>query len=179
MLLGCAASVAAAATAFDFGERLLESVGTEDEIPNGVITALAQGDDGYLWIGTQKGLVRFDGHRFRRFEHRVDTIEQRAVMAQRTLVAVEELGNPALAFVVGNVRESRRDHRACALRDVRTQLFQRHWRLAARGAHRVDRRDHVRRTVEQRPVEVEQHGLRVCHRVGCHQAASGFDAQAR
>ncbi len=57
---------------FDFGERVLETVGSEDDIPNGVITALAQGRDGFLWIGTQSGLVRFDGYRFRRFQHRVD-----------------------------------------------------------------------------------------------------------
>ncbi len=54
---------------FDFGHRALESVGTFDEIPNGVITALAQGADGFLWIGTQNGLLRFDGYRFRRFRH--------------------------------------------------------------------------------------------------------------
>lgn len=54
---------------FDFGHRPLESVGSFDEIPHGVITALAQGADGFLWIGTQNGLLRFDGYRFRRFRH--------------------------------------------------------------------------------------------------------------
>jgi hypothetical protein len=78
VLLSCIAAwqvpvpVEAGPRPFDFGERVLETVGAEDDIPNGVITALAQGADGYLWIGTQKGLLRFDGYRFRRFEHRVD-----------------------------------------------------------------------------------------------------------
>lgn len=57
---------------FDFGERVLEAVGGKDDIPNGVITALAQGQDGYLWIGTQEGLLKFDGYRVRRFRHQVD-----------------------------------------------------------------------------------------------------------
>lgn len=57
---------------FDFGERVLETVGSEDEIPDGMITALAQGTDGFLWIGTQDGLLRFDGYRFQRFRHRID-----------------------------------------------------------------------------------------------------------
>jgi ligand-binding sensor domain-containing protein/two-component sensor histidine kinase len=35
--------------------------------PGGSITALAQTRDGYLWIGTDKGLVRFDGANFRTF----------------------------------------------------------------------------------------------------------------
>jgi ligand-binding sensor domain-containing protein/signal transduction histidine kinase len=33
--------------------------------PGGSVTALAQSGDGYLWIGTDKGLVRFDGSSFR------------------------------------------------------------------------------------------------------------------
>ena len=37
-------------------------------MPGGSITAIAQTSDGYLWIGTDKGLVRFDGLNFRQFE---------------------------------------------------------------------------------------------------------------
>jgi diguanylate cyclase (GGDEF)-like protein len=66
------ASASPAKNSFDFGERVLESVGDQDEIPSGVITALAQGADGFLWIGTQKGLLRFDGYRFRRYAHAID-----------------------------------------------------------------------------------------------------------
>ena len=35
---------------------------------SGLVTAIAQTADGYLWIGTDKGLVRFDGLNFRKFE---------------------------------------------------------------------------------------------------------------
>jgi ligand-binding sensor domain-containing protein len=37
-------------------------------LPGGSITAIAQTSDGYLWIGTDKGLVRFDGLNFHQFE---------------------------------------------------------------------------------------------------------------
>ncbi|HEY2458095.1 MAG TPA: two-component regulator propeller domain-containing protein [Candidatus Acidoferrum sp.] len=37
-------------------------------MPGGSITAIAQTSDGYLWIGTDKGLVRFDGLNFHQFE---------------------------------------------------------------------------------------------------------------
>ena len=36
----------------------------QDGFLNGVPNAIAQTTDGYLWIGTQTGLMRFDGVRF-------------------------------------------------------------------------------------------------------------------
>src|SRR3954468_5232961 len=33
-------------------------------LPGGAVHAIAQSPDGYLWIGTDKGLVRFDGFNF-------------------------------------------------------------------------------------------------------------------
>ena len=36
----------------------------QDGLPEDTIQALAQTRDGYLWIGTSGGLVRFDGVRF-------------------------------------------------------------------------------------------------------------------
>jgi signal transduction histidine kinase/ligand-binding sensor domain-containing protein len=38
--------------------------------PGGQVFAITQSTDGYLWIGAEKGLVRFDGLRFRLFEPR-------------------------------------------------------------------------------------------------------------
>jgi ligand-binding sensor domain-containing protein/signal transduction histidine kinase len=38
--------------------------GTESGFPQGPVYSIAQTKDGYLWIGTEKGLVRFDGLRF-------------------------------------------------------------------------------------------------------------------
>jgi ligand-binding sensor domain-containing protein len=43
--------------------------GVEDGFPGGPVYAIAQTPDGYLWIGTEKGLVRFDGINFRLFNH--------------------------------------------------------------------------------------------------------------
>src|ERR1700748_102252 len=39
--------------------------GAEQGFPRGPVYAIAQSSDGYLWIGTQAGLVRFDGLNFR------------------------------------------------------------------------------------------------------------------
>ncbi len=42
--------------------------GSERGFPDRSVTAIAQTKDGYLWIGTDKGLIRFDGLNFRLFE---------------------------------------------------------------------------------------------------------------
>ena len=78
MLLRCAIAGLAAvcfavsASAVDptrtVSQYLHESWGTERGWPGGSITAIAQTSDGYLWIGTDKGLVRFDGLNFHQFE---------------------------------------------------------------------------------------------------------------
>jgi len=40
---------------------------TEDGLPHSSINAIIQSRDGYLWIGTFVGIVRFDGARFTRY----------------------------------------------------------------------------------------------------------------
>ena len=40
----------------------------EDGLPDGQITAMAQTPDGYLWVGTAKGLARFDGSHFKTYK---------------------------------------------------------------------------------------------------------------
>ena len=40
----------------------------EHGLPQNVAVALAQTPDGYLWVGTQEGLARFDGVRFKLFD---------------------------------------------------------------------------------------------------------------
>ena len=37
---------------------------TESRFPGGAVNAIAQTTDGYLWLGTDKGLFRFDGFNF-------------------------------------------------------------------------------------------------------------------
>ena len=46
----------------------LESWQTRDGLPTNGIRALAQDADGFLWLGTEAGLVRFDGVEFRTFD---------------------------------------------------------------------------------------------------------------
>ncbi len=50
-------------------DYLVEVWETEDALPDDTVPALAQTPDGYLWMGTPTGLVRFDGFQFTRFTH--------------------------------------------------------------------------------------------------------------
>ena len=43
---------------------------TSDGLPNNNVTAVVQGRDGFLWVGTPVGLARFDGVRFSPFSYR-------------------------------------------------------------------------------------------------------------
>src|SRR5688572_19557002 len=45
-------------------DYLIRSWQSEDGLPQNSITSIAQTGDGYLWMGTFNGLVRFDGVRF-------------------------------------------------------------------------------------------------------------------
>jgi ligand-binding sensor domain-containing protein len=65
---------ASAARALDPSTPLAQyghDVWTSDSgLPQNSITAILQTRDGYLWLGTQEGLVRFDGVRFTTFDSR-------------------------------------------------------------------------------------------------------------
>src|SRR5215470_15867789 len=45
-------------------EFLIRSWDNEDGLPSAPVRAVARTPDGYLWIGTDQGLARFDGVRF-------------------------------------------------------------------------------------------------------------------
>lgn len=59
MWLGCAQAAAAA----DFYS--LQGYGLDDGLSQATVTALVEDDRGFLWVGTQEGLNRFDGHHFK------------------------------------------------------------------------------------------------------------------
>lgn len=62
LLMGvCLASVMQAAPR----NPRFENLGSDDGLPTPSVEALLQDRDGYLWIGTGAGLVRYDGFRFR------------------------------------------------------------------------------------------------------------------
>jgi ligand-binding sensor domain-containing protein len=49
------------------GEFLIQRWDTASGLPHNTVRAIAQTPDGYLWIGTENGLARFDGVRFENF----------------------------------------------------------------------------------------------------------------
>ncbi len=68
------AVVTTTATALEPGKALTQYVHEvwtdRDGLPQSYVQALLQTRDGYLWIGTQEGLVRYDGQRFTVFDER-------------------------------------------------------------------------------------------------------------
>lgn len=68
-------------------EYAVRSWHVADGLPDGSVTALAQTPDGYLWVGTRKGLVRFDGSRFSKAgtdgEHGLVDLRIRSLLAAR------------------------------------------------------------------------------------------------
>jgi len=60
-------STALSAEAGPSSEYRIDVWQTSDGLPGNTVTAIQQTPDGYLWIGTLNGLVRFDGVQFRVF----------------------------------------------------------------------------------------------------------------
>ncbi len=62
--------------------------GTDQGFLGGTVYAICQSGDGYLWIGTERGLVRFDGLTFTLIQHPI--LGSRPVGAVRGLVSDSE-----------------------------------------------------------------------------------------
>ena len=60
--------VSSAHAADPSGDYLVDTWTSENGLPDGSVSSIAQTPDGYLWIGTYNGLVRFDGVRFVSFD---------------------------------------------------------------------------------------------------------------
>src|SRR5215471_10486818 len=77
------------AFAIDPNRTLLQYVhdawGVDRGFPNETVTSIAQTPDGYLWIGTDKSLIRFDGLNFQKFQQAVPT--SFTISAVQTLVS--------------------------------------------------------------------------------------------
>ena len=74
LMLACWPAPGAAAAPAPAPERwsrlatpLFTHLGLEEGLPHPIAMALAQDGDGYIWIGTQRGLARWDGYRMRSF----------------------------------------------------------------------------------------------------------------
>src|SRR5689334_1245225 len=44
----------------------------KDGMPEGTVTDLLQDREGYMWIGTQKGLVRYDGYKLKVYDFGIE-----------------------------------------------------------------------------------------------------------
>jgi streptogramin lyase len=60
----CAANAARLSAQEPTPDYVLSAWATEKGLPPGDVFAVAQDIDGYLWLGTPNGLIRFDGSRF-------------------------------------------------------------------------------------------------------------------
>ena len=63
VVLACSFSFKIFASSFYFRHLALE-----DGLPNSTILTQLQDDKGFMWFGTQKGLVRFDGYDFKLYQ---------------------------------------------------------------------------------------------------------------
>jgi signal transduction histidine kinase/ligand-binding sensor domain-containing protein len=75
LMLGllCVAGLPQPANALDPAKAITQYVHTvwrtDDGLPQNSVTKILETKDGYLWVGTQAGLARFDGVRFTVFDH--------------------------------------------------------------------------------------------------------------
>ncbi len=65
----CGFGVCIAARAADAPALILEHLTTADGLPQGSVNATLQDSQGFVWLGTQDGLVRFDGHQLVRYAY--------------------------------------------------------------------------------------------------------------
>lgn len=63
------------------GQYTSSSWTENDGLPANTIRAITQDHDGYLWLGTRAGLVRFDGVRFVIWEHVTDALPESDITA--------------------------------------------------------------------------------------------------
>jgi len=101
---------------------------TEQGLQQSFLTAVMQTRDGYLWIGTQDGLVRFDGVRFVTFDRSNTTLKTNRITAlaedqQSTLWIGTEAGMYALrggVFTAYTTKEGLSSNAVSALRVARS-----------------------------------------------------------
>ena len=83
-MLFCAAAYSPSLHAVDLRDVLTEYTATTWSRKDGLagpVWAFAQDANGFLWIGTDSGLIRFDGVRFMPWEERRSRVLQRRLRA--------------------------------------------------------------------------------------------------
>ncbi len=66
------------------------AVGEAGGLPSSVVTALAEDSTGFVWMGTARGLVRFDGHRFRLYGNHWSAPPEETSLFVRSLLAGDD-----------------------------------------------------------------------------------------
>jgi ligand-binding sensor domain-containing protein len=67
VVMALALCLAGAASAADGWHRPFEVLGPDQGLPNGGITCLTQDADGFIWLGTGNGLLRYEGGHYTRW----------------------------------------------------------------------------------------------------------------
>src|ERR1700756_5737536 len=68
LIVGVLMSGATATTmAADSPPLILEHLTTADGLPQGTVFATLQDSQGFIWLGTEDGLIRYDGHEIVRY----------------------------------------------------------------------------------------------------------------
>jgi len=84
-LLFALALAARPASALDPSRRVTQAIhrvwNQKDGLPQDTVRTLAQTPDGYLWIGTDEGLARFDGYEFTAFNRRSGALPSNTVLS--------------------------------------------------------------------------------------------------
>src|ERR1700759_4900037 len=62
-LLACCSCAFTLDPSLDIGQYAHTAWKVSEDFPKGIVFAIAQTPDGYLWLGTEFGLLRFDGVR--------------------------------------------------------------------------------------------------------------------
>ncbi|MCV2419458.1 ligand-binding sensor domain-containing diguanylate cyclase [Paucibacter sp. DJ2R-2] len=66
--IGSAQAAAPPARWAELADATFHNRAQDAGLPNSLTTAIAEDGDGFLWVGTQSGLARWDGHRFRHYK---------------------------------------------------------------------------------------------------------------
>ncbi len=67
--LVCWIAASAAQAGIDAPPLVLEHLTTSDGLPQGTVFTTLQDSQGFVWLGTEDGLVRYDGHELVRYAH--------------------------------------------------------------------------------------------------------------
>ena len=50
-------------------EYLINNITVDDGLPQSSVSDIIQDKDGYIWLATEDGLVRYDGYEFKSYQH--------------------------------------------------------------------------------------------------------------